>query len=97
VSKVLVEKRGESEGNIGSEEGKRLRVNRSIQVEGVFGAAKEDYHFRRFLTRRRGGVESELFLLCFAYNLNKLHWNIQRGRWGEVLHPLNEKTKKGAA
>jgi len=32
VSKVLVAKRGESEGNIGSEEGKRLRVNRFIQV-----------------------------------------------------------------
>jgi hypothetical protein len=97
VSKVFVAKRAESEANIESEEGKQLRVNRSIQVEGAFGVVKEDYHFRRFLTRRKGGVECELFLLCFAYNLNKLHRKIPRGRRGVVLQPLKEKKKQGAA
>jgi hypothetical protein len=83
--------RGESEGNIKSDEGILLRVNRSIQVEGAFGVTKEDRHFRRFFTRGKAGVSCELFLLCFGYNVNKLHHKIQQGRCGTLLHPLKEK------
>ncbi len=52
--------------NITSEEGALLRMNRSIQVEGVFGVLKEDYRFRRFLTRGKRNIEAQFFLLAFA-------------------------------
>ena len=48
-------------------------MNRSIQVEGAFGVLKQDYGFRRLLTRGRENVKTEMLLLCFAYNINKLH------------------------
>jgi hypothetical protein len=54
----------------------RHRMNRSISVEGAFGVEKEDYHFRQFMTRGKGGVRRELLLLCFGYNVNKLHHKI---------------------
>lgn len=48
-------------------------MNRSIQVEGAFGVLKQDYGFRRFLTRGSENVKIEMLLLCFAFNINKLH------------------------
>ncbi|MBC8544383.1 transposase [Bianquea renquensis] len=39
------------EQKISIEEGILLRVNRSIQSEGVFAMIKEDMNFRRFLIR----------------------------------------------
>ena len=55
-----------------SDEGTLLRMNRSIQVEGVFGVLKEDYGFRRFLTRGKKNIETQFFLLAFALNIEKL-------------------------
>ncbi|MCT8978883.1 transposase, partial [Clostridium sp. CX1] len=80
VSKVFVEKRSKSLTNITSKEGILLRTNRSIQVEGAFGVLKEDYGFRRFLSRGKRNVKTEFLLLCFGYNLNKLHSKIQNCR-----------------
>jgi transposase len=91
VSKKLLAFREASRMNITSEEGIVLRVNRSIQVEGAFGVTKEDSRFRRFMTRGKAGVSGELFLLCFGYNVNKLHHKIQQGRCGTSLHPLKQK------
>jgi transposase len=91
VSKKLLAFREASRVNISSEEGILLRVNRSIQVEGAFGVTKEDSQFRRFFTRGKAGVSGELFLLCFCYNVNKLHHKIQQGRCGTSLHPLKQK------
>jgi transposase len=91
VSKKAVAFRAESEANIKSEEGILLRVNRSIQVEGAFGVTKEDGRFRRFFTRGKAGVSGELFLVCFGYNVNKLHHKIQQSRCGTSLHPLKQK------
>ena len=59
--------------NITTEKGILLRMNRSIQVEGAFGVLKQDYGFRRFLTRGNENVKIEMLLLCFAFNINKLH------------------------
>ena len=89
VSKVFLEKRQKSLENITSERGVLLRVNRSIQSEGAFGILKEDRHFRRFLTRGKRNVTTEILLLCFAYNVNKLHAKIQDERCGKPLHDLN--------
>jgi transposase len=88
VSKTFVAKRQISYRNITTEEGILLRVNRSIQVEGAFGVLKNDYNFNRFLTRGKNSVKTEFMLLCFGYNVNKLHAKIQNERIGKPLHPL---------
>ncbi|KUO61720.1 MAG: transposase [Gracilibacter sp. BRH_c7a] len=88
VSKKFVEKRQVSYENITSEEGTLLRMNRSIQVEGAFGVLKNDYNFNRFLTRGKNSVRNEFILLCFGYNVNKLHAKIQNERVGKLLHQL---------
>jgi transposase len=90
VSKTFVEKREISFQNIMSDIGILLRVNRSIQVEGAFGVLKNDYNFSRFLTRGKNSVKTEFILLCFGYNINKLHSKIQSERCGQHLHPLKE-------
>ncbi|WP_269212299.1 transposase [Thermoanaerobacterium thermosaccharolyticum] len=88
VSKTFVEKRQISYENIISEEGILLRVNRSIQVEGAFGVLKNDYQFNRFLTRGKNSVKTEFMLLCFSYDVNKLHAKIQNERCEKHLHGI---------
>jgi transposase len=88
VSKTFIEKRTQSLENITTEHGTLLRVNRSIQSEGAFGVLKQDRQFTRFLTRGSPNVKTETLLLCFGYNLNKLHAKIQNERIGKPLHEL---------
>ena len=64
-------------------------MNRSIQVEGVFGVLKEDYGFRRFLTRGKKNIETQFFLLAFALNIEKLCNRTKKGRMGLDLFTLN--------
>ena len=76
------------EQKISTEEGILLRVNRSIQAEGVFSMIKEDMNFRRFLTRGNSNVMVEWYLVSMAYNLYnllKLHHKAQTGRLGTHL------------
>lgn len=70
---------------ITSDEGQLLRVNRSIQVEGAFGVLKEDYGFRRFLTRGKQKTETQFFLLAIAFNIQKLCNRIESKRFGKSL------------
>ena len=86
VSKTFIEKRQKSYENITSEKGILLRMNRSIQVEGAFGVLKKDRQFDRFLTRGKPNIITELLLLCFGFNINKLHTKIQNERCGKSLH-----------
>lgn len=88
ISKTFIEKRQISYENITTEKGILLRANRSIQVEGAFGVLKNDYNFNRFLTRGKNNVKTEFILLCFGYDVNKLHAKIQKERIGKPLHPL---------
>lgn len=73
------------EKKISSEEGILIRVNRSIQAEGVFAMIKEDMNFRRFMMRGKKNVNVEWHLLSMAYNILKLHFKIQTGRLGTHL------------
>ena len=82
--------REESRKNIVSEKGIQLRINRSIQAEGVFGITKQDYSFKRFLTRGTENVRTEYLILAIAFDLNKLHFRIQSRRTGQALFPLPE-------
>lgn len=88
VSKYFNEQRDLMEMKITTEEGKMLRMNRSIQSEGVFAFVKEDMLFRRFMLRGTANVGSEWMLLTFAYNVLKLHNKIQNGRLGDHLKEL---------
>ena len=51
-----------------SEEGKLLRVNRSIQSEGSFGQMKWNHEFRRFLMCGKRKITIELSLWALAQN-----------------------------
>ena len=88
VSKTFTEKRQKSLENITTEKGVLLRMNRSIQAEGAFGVLKQDRQFDRFLTKGKPNVTTELLLLCFGFNVNKLHSKIQNERCGKPLHEL---------
>ena len=85
VSKRFVRQRDEMEKKINTDEGKLIRINRSIQAEGVFAMTKEDMGFRRFMLRSSVKVEVEWMLLSLAYNLLKLHHKTQKQRLGTGL------------
>ena len=74
--------------NISTDLGKQLRMNRSIQAEGTFGVLKQDYAFRRFLTRGMTNVKNEFHLLCAAFNIKKLASKIFGNRLGISLFAL---------
>ena len=61
-----------AESNLCSPKGIEIRVNRSIQVEGVFGITKQDYGYVR--ARRRGieKVSTEIMLNSLGLNIAKL-------------------------
>ena len=88
VSKDFIKKRKESLNNITTPEGKLLRVNRSIQVEGAFGVLKQDYGFRRFLLRGKKNIKTEFMLLSFGYNIQKLFNKGIKNRKGILLHQM---------
>ena len=73
------------EEKISTEEGILLRVNRSIQAEGVFAMIKADMNFRRFMMRGKKNVSVEWHLASMAYNILKLHHKAQTGRLGTHL------------
>jgi transposase len=64
--------RQQARQNLTSDEGKKLRSLRGVEVESVFGRLKEDWGFRRFLLRGIEKVKTEFGLLCIAQNMAKL-------------------------
>ncbi len=80
VNKTLQELRKTSLENITSEHGIRLRLCRSIQVQGAFGLLKNDFGFRRFLTWGKKNIRTELFFLALAFDLKKLWMKRDKGR-----------------
>lgn len=64
--------RQQARENLTSEQGKKLRSLRGVEVESVFGRLKENWGFRRFLLRGIEKVKTEFGLLCIAQNLAKL-------------------------
>ena len=88
VSKDFDKLRQAARALITTDEGKELRMNRSIQVEGAFGVLKQDYGFRRLLRRKKEGVTTEIFLYAFAFNINKRHNKNERDFQGVIRHEL---------
>lgn len=85
VSKRFAAQRKAMEARINTDHGRLLRVNRSIQAEGIFAMVKEDMGFRRFLLRGSVKVEVEWTLLSLSYNILKLHYKVQKKRLGMGL------------
>ena len=88
VAKTFMEKREQSLERITSEEGCRLRMNRSIQAEGSFSETKEGMGYRRYLSRGKKNVLAESIIVAMARNINKLHAKIQTDRTGTHLYKL---------
>jgi hypothetical protein len=67
--------RQQARDNLLSEVGQRMRSQRGVDVETVFGRLKEDWGFRRFLLRGLEKVTIEWGLLSMAHNLAKV-WSV---------------------
>lgn len=80
LHKAFWEKREQAARNITSQRGIQLRLCRSIQVEGAFALLKNDFAFRRFLTRGKRNIRTELFFLALAFNLKKLWMKREHNR-----------------
>jgi len=72
ISFRLEEMKKRARDNLQSEEGKRLRSRRGVDVESVFGRLKWNWGFRRFLLRGKEKVGIEWGLLCIAHNMAKM-------------------------
>ena len=68
----LIKYKQQAEQNLLSVKGIEMRVNRSVQVEGVFGIEKQDRKYNRI--RRRGikKVSTEAMLVFIGMNIKKL-------------------------
>lgn len=86
--------------NLLSIKGIEMRVNRSSQVEGVFGIIKQDMNYER--VRRRGleKVSAEIMLVCLGYVIRKIfglidgkgsieYWKAPEGLKPETIPQIN--------
>ena len=90
VSRYFAAQRQTMEQKISTEEGKTLRMNRSIQAEGVFAYTKTDLQFRRFMLRGKEKVGAEWSLLAMAYNILRMHHKAQNERLGTHLFAMKK-------
>lgn len=72
VVEDFIKLKQEAENNLLSKEGIEIRVNRSIQAEGVYGDLKQNYLFARFRRRGMKEVTSEIMLHLLGYAIRKL-------------------------
>ena len=72
ISFRLLEYRRQARTNLTTEVGQRLRAERSIEVEPVFGMIKHNMSFRRFHLRGQEKVKTEWGLVSIAHNMKKL-------------------------
>ena len=96
VSRRFEELREEEYRLINTDEGKRLRMNRSIQAEGCFADIKGDSGFTKFLCRGTENVLAEYILFAMAHNLGWLHSRIQGDKLDLHLYELTSEGKESA-
>ena len=80
LKKTFWEMRTVFQKSITTERGIYLRMCRSIQVKGAFELLKNDFGFRRFLTRGKANIQTELFFLALAFDIKKLWMKRENGR-----------------
>jgi transposase len=72
VSPKLIEYKNIARQNLESENGKKLRSKRGVDVESVFGQIKHNNQFRRFNTRGLKNVNTEWGIISIAHNIKKM-------------------------
>jgi transposase len=72
VSPKLIEYKNTARQNLESEIGKKLRSQRGVDVESVFGQIKHNNQFRRFNTRGLKNVNTEWGIISIAHNIKKM-------------------------
>jgi transposase len=72
VSPKLIEYRNTARQNLESENGEKLRSQRGVDVESVFGQIKHNNQFRRFYTRGLKNVSTEWGIITIAHNIKKM-------------------------
>lgn len=73
INKELERQRKQARENLNSFTGKKLRSQRGIDVEPVFGDIKHNMGFRRFHVRGLEKVDVEFGLVAIAHNIKKMH------------------------
>ena len=64
--------KSEATTNLLSPKGIEMRINRSSQVEGVFGVMKQNMNYDRVRRKGLDNVSMECMLVCLGYNIRKL-------------------------
>ena len=72
VSPKLIEFKNTVRQNLESEKGIKLRSQRGVDVESVFGQIKYNSQFRRFYTRGLINVNTEWGIISIAHNIKKM-------------------------
>ena len=72
VSTKLIEYKYTAKQNLESEKGIRLRAQRGVDVESVFGQIKHNDQFRRFNTHGLKNVSTEWGIISIAHNIKKM-------------------------
>lgn len=85
ICQELASSRQSALEQITTNEGKLLRVNRSIQVEGSFAQLKSNRGFERFLMGGNGKMVTELCLLVLSQNIVRY---IRKDNTGKHKKPL---------
>jgi transposase len=72
VSTKLIEYKYTAKQNLESEKGIKLRAQRGVDVESVFGQIKHNDQFRRFNTHGLKNVSTEWGIISIAHNIKKM-------------------------
>jgi hypothetical protein len=68
----------------------KLKIETALTPLDPFGILKENYGFRRFLVRGKQNIETQFFLLAFAFNIEKLCNRAKKERKGQHLFCLDK-------
>jgi transposase len=72
ISPKLIEYKNTARQNLESENGKKLRTQRGVDVESVFGQIKHNNQFRRFYSKGLKNVNTEWGIISIAHNIKKM-------------------------
>jgi transposase len=72
INPTLIRYQQQARQKLVSDQGRRLRSQRGVEPESVFGRIKQDWGFRRFTLRGIDKVKTEWGLFCIAHNIAKL-------------------------
>lgn len=72
INPFLEQYKTQARHNLLSPKGIEMRINRSSQVEGVYGIIKQNMDYTRLRRRGLPAVGTEIMLVCLGYNIRKL-------------------------